>query len=102
MKDDPVRTCPECAGIVKRLLYPVGIVFKGSGWYINDSRKPDTSEGSEKSSEGPDQTDKSDKSVKSEKSDKPDKPGTSDSKSDANKPVSDAATPAATSSSSTP
>ncbi len=44
MKDDPVAVCPDCAGFVKRLLYPVGIVFKGSGWYINDSRKPDTSE----------------------------------------------------------
>jgi len=44
MKDDPVKICPTCTGAVKRLLYPVGIVFKGSGWYINDSRKPDTSE----------------------------------------------------------
>lgn len=41
MKDDPVATCPECGGAVKRLLYPVGIVFKGTGWYINDSRKPE-------------------------------------------------------------
>jgi predicted nucleic acid-binding Zn ribbon protein len=44
MKDDPVATCPECAGSVKRLLYPVGVVFKGSGWYINDSRKPEKTE----------------------------------------------------------
>ena len=44
MKEDPVATCPECGSPVKRLLYPVGVVFKGSGWYINDSRKPDTSD----------------------------------------------------------
>jgi hypothetical protein len=44
MKDDPVTVCPTCAGAVKRLLYPVGIVFKGTGWYVNDSRKPDTSD----------------------------------------------------------
>jgi len=44
MKDDPISVCPTCTGSVKRLLYPVGIVFKGSGWYINDSRKPDKSE----------------------------------------------------------
>lgn len=44
MKDDPIATCPECGGAVKRLLYPVGVVFKGSGWYINDSRKPDPAE----------------------------------------------------------
>ena len=46
MKDDPIAICPECAGTVKRLLYPVGVVFKGSGWYINDSRKPEKAEGS--------------------------------------------------------
>jgi putative FmdB family regulatory protein len=44
MKDDPVGICPECSGSVKRLLYPVGIVFKGSGWYVNDSRKPEPAE----------------------------------------------------------
>ncbi len=51
MKDDPVSICPECGGKVKRLLYPVGIVFKGSGWYINDSRTPDASEKQEKAAE---------------------------------------------------
>lgn len=60
MKDDPIKTCPECSGAVKRLLYPVGIVFKGSGWYINDSRKPDTSDMPDK------QTDKSDKAETSD------------------------------------
>lgn len=38
-KDDPLRTCPSCAGAVRRVFQPVGIVFKGSGWYITDSRK---------------------------------------------------------------
>ena len=36
--DSPVNTCPECEGEVKRLIHPVGIVFKGSGWYVTDSR----------------------------------------------------------------
>ena len=44
MKDAPVAVCPECEGPVKRLLYPVGVVFKGSGWYITDSRKPEKTE----------------------------------------------------------
>jgi putative FmdB family regulatory protein len=48
MKDDPVKICPECSGEVRRLMYPVGVVFKGSGWYINDSRKPEPSESGEK------------------------------------------------------
>jgi putative FmdB family regulatory protein len=38
-KDEPLRTCPSCAGAVRRVFQPVGIVFKGSGWYITDSRK---------------------------------------------------------------
>ena len=41
MKDDPIKDCPECKGEVARVLYPVGIVFKGSGFHINDYRKPE-------------------------------------------------------------
>jgi putative FmdB family regulatory protein len=37
--DPPVTECPECGGPVRRVLFPAGIVFKGSGWYITDSRK---------------------------------------------------------------
>ncbi len=37
--DDPLTTCPSCSGSVRRVIHPVGVVFKGSGWYINDSRK---------------------------------------------------------------
>ena len=59
MKDDPISICPDCEGSVKRLLYPVGIVFKGSGWYINDSRKPEAPEGG-----APSQTDAKDSTGK--------------------------------------
>lgn len=34
----PVRLCPECGGKVHRLIQPVGIVFKGSGFYVTDNR----------------------------------------------------------------
>ena len=37
--DPPVAECPDCGGGVRRVLFPAGIVFKGSGWYITDSRK---------------------------------------------------------------
>jgi putative FmdB family regulatory protein len=37
--DAPVTTCPVCQGEVRRVFHPVGIVFKGTGWYITDSRK---------------------------------------------------------------
>lgn len=36
--DEPLSTCPECGSPVRKVFQPVGIVFKGSGWYINDSR----------------------------------------------------------------
>jgi putative FmdB family regulatory protein len=41
-KDEPLRTCPSCSGSVRRVFQPVGIVFKGSGWYITDSRKSES------------------------------------------------------------
>ena len=41
-KDEPLQTCPTCASAVRRVFQPVGIVFKGSGWYVNDSRKPNS------------------------------------------------------------
>ncbi len=37
--DMPVTACPECGGEVRRLIGPVGVIFKGSGFYVNDSRK---------------------------------------------------------------
>jgi len=37
--DEPIRVCPECGGETRRVFQPVGVIFKGSGWYINDSRK---------------------------------------------------------------
>jgi len=37
--EDPLTECPSCHGTVRRVIHPVGIVFKGSGWYITDSRK---------------------------------------------------------------
>ncbi|WP_432482818.1 FmdB family zinc ribbon protein [Kineococcus esterisolvens] len=36
--DDALTTCPECSGRLRKLFNSVGIVFKGSGFYRNDSR----------------------------------------------------------------
>ncbi|MBI5960055.1 MAG: zinc ribbon domain-containing protein [Chloroflexi bacterium] len=35
--DAPISECPECGGHTHRVPQPVGIVFKGSGWYVKDS-----------------------------------------------------------------
>ncbi len=57
---EPVSSCPECGSDVRRVIHPVGIVFKGSGFYATDSKgkssrasKPtDTSSESKSSSDG--------------------------------------------------
>src|SRR5437868_1991013 len=36
MTDEPLTICPECGGYIRRVLYPAGIVFKGSGFYKTD------------------------------------------------------------------
>ncbi len=36
MSDEPVQTCPKCEGKVTKMLYPTGVVFKGSGYYSTD------------------------------------------------------------------
>jgi putative FmdB family regulatory protein len=45
MSDDPVEVCPQCDSKVRRVIHPVGVVFKGSGWYINDSRAKNSANG---------------------------------------------------------
>lgn len=40
MTDPPLRRCPACGGRLERLLSPVGIHFKGSGWYVTDYARP--------------------------------------------------------------
>ena len=36
--EDPLKECPECSGEIRRVLFPAGVVFKGSGWYVTDYR----------------------------------------------------------------
>lgn len=36
--DATLTECPECSGALRKVLHPVGVVFKGSGFYRTDSR----------------------------------------------------------------
>jgi len=38
MSDAPLTECPECNGHVHRVMQPVGIIFKGSGFYVTDNK----------------------------------------------------------------
>ncbi len=76
--DEPAKTCQKCGGPVRRVFSPVGIIFKGTGWYSTDNRKTGTggttkarasANGNGKSSE--EKTDTvADTAAKSESSDK--------------------------------
>ena len=43
--DDPLTTCPQCSGRLRKVLSAVGVVFKGSGFYRTDSRSSSNGEG---------------------------------------------------------
>ncbi len=38
MVDAPLKNCPECGGHIHRVMQPVGVIFKGSGFYVTDNR----------------------------------------------------------------
>ncbi|HEX4215234.1 MAG TPA: FmdB family zinc ribbon protein [Candidatus Dormibacteraeota bacterium] len=67
MSDDPLVECPQCGGRLSKMLYPVGVQFKGSGFYTTDykngsfgsSKSSSSSEGSS-SGESKSDSDKSD------------------------------------------
>lgn len=54
MSDAALTTCPKCSGPLQKLLYPAGVIFKGSGFYSTDykgSSSKTSSNGSESSSD---------------------------------------------------
>jgi putative FmdB family regulatory protein len=46
--DNPLTVCPACEGRLRKVFSPVGIVFKGSGFYRTDSRSGNGSPAKEK------------------------------------------------------
>ncbi len=46
--DDALTVCPVCGGRLRKVFNAVGVVFKGSGFYRNDSRAKDTAASSSK------------------------------------------------------
>ena len=52
--DEPIMECTECKGMLRKLLYPVGIVFKGSGFHVTDYKKPEKNNGDDHKESKPD------------------------------------------------
>jgi putative FmdB family regulatory protein len=62
--EDPLTECPNCGSAIHRVFQPVGVVFKGSGWYINDSRSKSSTIANSDSSSKSDKSDtKADKAT---------------------------------------
>ena len=52
MSDDPLVTCEKCGGTLRKVLHPVAIHFKGSGFYTTDygkgsGRRPGSRDGAD-------------------------------------------------------
>ena len=78
--DDALTECPNCGGRLKKVFSAVGIVFKGSGFYRNDSRGSSSSSSPGSSSKSSTSTSSSAPSSSSSDS-KPSSTGTTSSSS---------------------
>jgi putative FmdB family regulatory protein len=68
--DDPLSECPTTGQTVVRVVQPAGIIFKGSGFYVNDSKsaskknlssKPASSNGASENGSSSETSEKADK-----------------------------------------
>jgi putative FmdB family regulatory protein len=90
--DDPLTVCPACGGTLRKVFSPVGIVFKGSGFYRTDSRNGAIT-GGDKSGDKDKSTTKANGSGDGSSSDKktsdssPDAKKSGSAKSDSKKPA---------------
>ena len=67
MTDDPLTVCPKCNGSIHRVLFPAGIVFKGSGFYKTEYGSK-ASTGASHTTESKSETGESKSSTESNKS----------------------------------
>jgi len=42
VSDSPDGKCPRCKKQAKRVFHPVGVIFKGTGFYSTDNKKKDS------------------------------------------------------------
>jgi putative FmdB family regulatory protein len=85
LSEDPLTTCVECGAPVRKVLHPVGISFKGSGFYSTDysnKTKRDTASKEESTSTNGEKKDKSSDKPKETSKDKSAGTSTSSGKKD--------------------
>jgi putative FmdB family regulatory protein len=64
LSEDPLTTCVECGALVRKVLHPVSISFKGSGFYSTDYKGMTTKETAGKDAQATTNGDKKDKKDK--------------------------------------
>ncbi len=52
ISEEPVRTCPQCGGPVKKLISRTSFILKGTGWYATDYARKDSGKDSSSKSSG--------------------------------------------------
>lgn len=67
-KDDPLTECPTCKGSLRKVFSPIGIAFKGQGFYKTDNRSSSNGSSRAKSSETSSSSDSSSSSGASDSS----------------------------------
>jgi putative FmdB family regulatory protein len=77
--DDALTVCDECGGQLRKVYSPVGIVFKGSGFYRTDSRNGSKPKDKQANGSGDSSSGKSDAAAASPGS-SADKPGSGEAK----------------------
>ncbi|MFN2625893.1 MAG: FmdB family zinc ribbon protein [Mycobacteriales bacterium] len=96
---DPALTeCPACAGSLRKVFHPVGVVFKGSGFYKTDSRGKATAtkDGAKRDTSAPaaDRPDGKAPATPPASAGESAKPGGADTSSSSSTPASSTAAPA--------
>jgi putative FmdB family regulatory protein len=79
--DEPLTVHDDCGGRLRKVFSPVGIVFKGSGFYRTDSRKGSTASEPASSSSASGSSDSSSSSSSGDKPSSGDKSGSGDKSS---------------------
>ena len=87
--DDPLTVCPACQGRLRKVFSPVGVVFKGSGFYKTDSRNSSSATSSKSESTSKSESKSSDTKTETKSDSKSDtKSESSTSSSDSKPPAS--------------
>ena len=91
--DAPLTECPACGGDLRKVFSPVGIAFKGSGFYKTDSRSGSKKSAASTTSSSGESTKSDSSSSKSDSSKSDSSSSTSSSSSDSSGSKAKTSTP---------